>query len=537
MIKIKIATTKKLRSHAYGLRHRVYVLQDKKFTNVYFPGNEIKNEFDDQENTVTLVAMENSLPIGTISYYVFSPLGLPIQDTIKHIYDLNSLLESREFNAPLYSCGMLAVDEKHRRNAGLVLWLYKFLFQIAAKNGARDVIATNNYLIEPMLSRFGLTHLIPMSWYSEEIDNFINLMYGKLDEISARFEMEAIPKWHSIFEKSNEIWISKRESFIREGKGGNKIFLLTEGVVDITTKTKNTDFLLSKLYPGDSFGEMAIFPDGLRTATVTPNSLGVTRVLNRKAFVEILRNANKTYALFQILIDRIKEMNLRVHSDFKNECPIKSSVFPQSVMDTLSEKQVKAGDIICSEGETGRHAYLIMEGEALIEVNDKRFQPVSIGTLTRGASFGYMAFISNTLRTTSVIAKTDCVLKTFTREDFQKIIADPEVGKNILRDLLEILEHMNKGLSADSKRDNMLSGFKRLIMDYFIKEPLRHHFDDLPFLSAHWVADEMGIDQNIAQNLLSQLLKKGILQKDAQTYTLIDGNLLKKFKFKLGFER
>jgi len=482
------------------------------------------------------VALENAIPIGTISYYVFSPLGLPIQDTIKHIYDLNSLLESRKFTVPLYSCGMLAVDEKHRRNAGLVLWLYKFLFQIAAKNGARDVIATNNYLIEPMLSKFGLTHLIPMSWYSEEIDNFINLMYGKLDEISARFEMEAIPKWHSIFEKSDEIWISKRESFIKEGKGGNKIFLLTEGVVDITTKTKNTDFLLSKLYPGDSFGEMGIFSGGRRTATVTPNSLGVARVLKRKTFVEILKDANKTYALFQIFIDRIKAMNLRVHPNFKNECPIKSSVFPQSVIDTFPVKHVKAGDTICTEGNTGRHAYLILEGEVLIEVNDKRSQPVTVGTLTRGGSFGYMALISKTPRTTSVVAKTDCVLKTLSREDFQKIIGDQEIRKNILRDLLEILEHMNKGLSADAKRDNMLSGFKKLLMDYFIKEPLRDHFDDLPPLSAHWVADEMGIDPSIAQNLLSQLLKKGVLQKDAHSYKVIDDNLLKKFKFKMSFE-
>lgn len=536
MIKIKIANTPKLQSEAYRLRYRVYVEQDKKFSHIPFPDNEIRSHFDDQKSTVTLLATENRIPIGTISYYVHSPTGLPIQDTIKDIYDLNLLLNLRSFDEPLFSCGMLAVDENHRRNAGLVIWLYKFLFKIAAQNGARDVIATNNYLIEPMLLKLGFRHLIPMSWYSEEIDNFINLMYAELDQISGSLGTETIPGWHSIFHRSSEIWISKRESFIREGKTGNKIFLLSEGTVDVTTTTNNTTFYLTKLFPGDTFGEMGIFPDALRIATVTPTSLAVAWVIGGDIYEEMLDDPDKTLKLLQILVERVKEMNRLVRPSFQRYYPIKTACYPKSIVTGLPKNFVKAGETIIMEGRIGRKAYFLQEGEVMISIKGNNIIPVAIGILGKGSTFGFMALLSANYRTSTVIAKTDCTLRVFSRTAFSNLLKNRETRKNMLKDLLSILNYMNKGLRKDYQRDRMLGSLKKALIDYFAREHWRPMFDDLPLLSAQWVADEMGISLQLAEDLLSQLIKKGVMKREDRSFVLTDPEALNKFKFKISSE-
>jgi voltage-gated potassium channel len=62
---------------------------------------------------------------------------------------------------------------------------------------------------------------------------------------------------------------------IGEGAAGYSFFVLTDGSAEVTIEGEE----VSKLGPGDFFGEMAILGDGYRSATVTMSSPGRVLVM------------------------------------------------------------------------------------------------------------------------------------------------------------------------------------------------------------------------------------------------------------------
>jgi CRP/FNR family transcriptional regulator, cyclic AMP receptor protein len=55
------------------------------------------------------------------------------------------------------------------------------------------------------------------------------------------------------------------ETIVREGLGGAALFIIASGQADVTVAGK----LRATLVPGNYFGEIALFDEGTRTATVT----------------------------------------------------------------------------------------------------------------------------------------------------------------------------------------------------------------------------------------------------------------------------
>jgi len=55
------------------------------------------------------------------------------------------------------------------------------------------------------------------------------------------------------------------ETIVREGLGGAALFIIAKGQADVTVEGK----FRATLVPGNYFGEIALFDEGTRTATVT----------------------------------------------------------------------------------------------------------------------------------------------------------------------------------------------------------------------------------------------------------------------------
>ena len=58
------------------------------------------------------------------------------------------------------------------------------------------------------------------------------------------------------------------EIIIQEGERSRDLFFLTEGVVEISIKDENGDFILNEIEPPEIFGELSFLDGSPRTATV-----------------------------------------------------------------------------------------------------------------------------------------------------------------------------------------------------------------------------------------------------------------------------
>jgi CRP/FNR family cyclic AMP-dependent transcriptional regulator len=123
------------------------------------------------------------------------------------------------------------------------------------------------------------------------------------DEKRAFAEME-----HSI------IKFSKGEDIITEGGVGKSLFLLIEGNCIITKTEDNAKIQLSKLSPGEIFGEMSFFSDKPRQSSVIAGEDVKVLKMNDDFFKKAssnIRERIKEYLII-LLIRRLDKMNAAI---------------------------------------------------------------------------------------------------------------------------------------------------------------------------------------------------------------------------------
>ncbi len=110
--------------------------------------------------------------------------------------------------------------------------------------------------------------------------------------------------------------VRKGDIVIREGELGDQMFIIKSGAFNVYAEDPRTDRrrLLAVLGKGDHFGEIALFLDGPRSATVEAREHSDLLVITRDDMEKILgkndRVAVKIYrAMVKSLADRLKKTN------------------------------------------------------------------------------------------------------------------------------------------------------------------------------------------------------------------------------------
>jgi len=77
----------------------------------------------------------------------------------------------------------------------------------------------------------------------------------------------------------------------------------------------------------------------------------------------------------------------------------------ERIAKAADEVNVKAGTLIVDQGQTGREAYILLKGVAVVRRNGKK-----VTSLSEGSVIGELSLLDHGPRTASVSAETDCTL-------------------------------------------------------------------------------------------------------------------------------
>ena len=103
------------------------------------------------------------------------------------------------------------------------------------------------------------------------------------------------------------------EVIVRQGDKGDCMFVIQEGEVEVVHEDGGTETRLAVRSVGDMFGEMAIFEQDVRSATV--RALGQARILtvDKKNFLRrVHEDPSLAFRLVQIMSRRIRELSAEV---------------------------------------------------------------------------------------------------------------------------------------------------------------------------------------------------------------------------------
>jgi len=103
------------------------------------------------------------------------------------------------------------------------------------------------------------------------------------------------------------------EIIVRQGETGNCMYVIQQGEVEVLAFTNGREFHLRGLGPNDFFGEMALFEEETRTATI--RSTGPSRILtiDKKSFLGgIHEDPSLAFRIVKTMSHRIRDLTDRL---------------------------------------------------------------------------------------------------------------------------------------------------------------------------------------------------------------------------------
>lgn len=115
--------------------------------------------------------------------------------------------------------------------------------------------------------------------------------------------------------------------------------------------------------------------------------------------------------------------------------PLFSHLTPEEFVRIIDQLQVKVyepGNLIICEGDHGDSFYVITHGVATVTKKDPRGQAIAVAELGEGNFFGEFAFLADSDRRASVVAKTELEVLEFSRAKLDELIHEHPRVKEVM---------------------------------------------------------------------------------------------------------
>jgi len=242
---------------------------------------------------------------------------------------------------------------------------------------------------------------------------------------------------------------SKGEVICEENVPGYEMYFIKEGEV-----TVHISGHVASLGPGEIFGEIGLFYNTVRSATVKAASEKTKiGVLTRKGLENLFKGCHPyaydlVFRLYSILPDRLRNMDEKYRSAIRNlqlifegdeldlpnidHMQIRDKREKANFFPTLSQDEAKrifrevkifdADQYIFAEGDQGEGAYYILEGKVKVVTLSSISGEIILGELGVGEIFGEMALIDERPRSASVVTMAPCKLGFINKVLFNEFI-------------------------------------------------------------------------------------------------------------------
>lgn len=128
------------------------------------------------------------------------------------------------------------------------------------------------------------------------------------------FEDLSVNELAAVASAIEEIAFDADETVIREGDPGDTLYLIVEGeVAVIKTEADGTELILDHIAEGDHFGEMALFEDIPRSASIRTLKASRMLMLHKQEFNEMVREYPRiALNICRVFSGRIRKLHHKI---------------------------------------------------------------------------------------------------------------------------------------------------------------------------------------------------------------------------------
>ncbi len=207
---------------------------------------------------------------------------------------------------------------------------------------------------------------------------------------------------------------------IREGEPADGLYVLVSGRARVLKQADTGEEIsLGALRPGDSFGEIGLLEDTVRTATVRASTEVEARRLDRSVFRALVQRHPEIRQHFELQYrHRALHNFFRLYSPFAR-LPVAAF---QLMLAELERVEVRPGERVIRQGDEPGPMFIVEEGRlrAFVEEDGHRRY---LAYLRKGDVFGELSVFKGAPRAASVEAVAPGRLLRLTPETFRKLLA------------------------------------------------------------------------------------------------------------------
>jgi CRP-like cAMP-binding protein len=206
---------------------------------------------------------------------------------------------------------------------------------------------------------------------------------------------------------------------IREGEPGKSFYFVASGQVRVFGKSGGKVVEYTQLHEGALFGEMALYTDQPRTASVA--------VLGEADLLEIDREAvNRLSAEVPAVAERIEKFaRERVLKNLLATSPLFKPFDHKQQMDLLERfegHQVEPGTVLIREGDVGKGLFVILLGQVEVVRSDASGREQTVARLGAGDLFGEMSLLGEKVTNATVRALSATTILFLGRDYFRRLV-------------------------------------------------------------------------------------------------------------------
>jgi len=210
------------------------------------------------------------------------------------------------------------------------------------------------------------------------------------------------------------------------------IYLLKDGVIS----ERYNDQLIVNYEPGDLIGLEGLFDN--RTSTYSNDFAVTVDEYDGQAVIDVIYE------------DKERFIKLNQYLSFLTQSfQILMCHFGQQEASFIPEfRHYNQGETIIEENTDGDEVYTLMSGTTQVSING-----TEVGTVKKDEIFGAIAALTNTTRTASVTAKTNCEVIVVKSEGFKELLsARPITVHALINDMARTIVSCNEKIMALSKK-------------------------------------------------------------------------------------
>jgi ATP-binding cassette subfamily B protein len=211
---------------------------------------------------------------------------------------------------------------------------------------------------------------------------------------------------------------------VREGEPADALYVVLSGRARVVKNaardgTTNGELSLGVLKAGDTFGEIGLLEQSVRTLTVRASGDVETLRLDRSVFDVLLAQRPELRRYFEQQVAHQRLSNF--FKEFTAFARLPATALGE-LLDDLDRTTVPAGTLVIREGDPSGPMYIVEEGRlrVFVEENGRRKY---IAYYRKGDFFGELSIFKGAPRAASVEAVSDCTLSSLRQETFGRLLA------------------------------------------------------------------------------------------------------------------